>query len=207
METQPSKEEDKGKTIIIPNKSAMHALVDFATAKKPKGWARKSYATYYKRAYAEWIQKDIDAMLVDRKPRLYDKKKFPNISLHSLYLRINQSLMYLIAPENGMDSEKIYFNWRETVSIKKIEGCGIRISFDPVVEGGETADIVEDDDMTPTWKKDLMEWLEGQDTAPFVKSGLALSDAQIQLLEEELDGLTTVIHNITNRSVKVIKVA
>jgi hypothetical protein len=206
MSVEPSPN-DKSITIQIPSKSAMGNIVDALVRKRPIGWSRKSYPTYYKRIYAEWIQKDIDAMLIDRQPRLYDITKFKGITNQSLYLRVLQAIMYLIDPANGMDLDGKYTTWRELIKIKRIPKLGVKLSFDAILEGGEQAEIVKGDDSIPTWKRDLDVYLttENPSGKPFHKTGLALTPEQVDQLILELDGLSNIMHNITGREVKVVK--
>jgi hypothetical protein len=205
-------QQNKPVTITFPDGRTASNIVNLVVKKKPAGWSRRSYATYYKKRYAEWLKRDIDAMMIDRQPVIYRKDLWPNVSMHSLYLRVNQALRYLLDPENNMDPDGKYKKFMEEIHIGfvpkgKSSKIGVAMMFDEVLEGNEpkAEKFVGEEDM-PKWKMELDEWLEsGSNTEPFHRSGLILTPEVIEQLKLELDGLENVIASITSRDIKIIK--
>lgn len=190
--------------IIRKNSEAAKQIVNALVKRRPLGWSARSYPTYYREHYAKWIQKDIDKMMVDRKMRTWRYDAFPTTKPQSLYLRINQSLMYLL---DNLDHTGKYAKFREQISIARRTGVGIIIKFDEVLEGDQQADVVIGDDSIPEWKRELDRWIEDiNDVNPFLREGLILTDIQLTQLENELDGLSGILYTLTTRSVKIIKV-
>ena len=207
-EQQPN----KPYTVTVHDGSTVDRIVNLAVKTKPAGWARKSYATYYKKRYAVWIQRDVDAMIVDRSPKIYRKDLWPNVSVQSLYLRVNQAVRFLTDVENEMDPDGKYRIWHREVHIglypkKGYPKIGVVMDFDPVTEGEEprAESFIGEADM-PNWKLKLDSWLEdSSQTEPFYKGHLLLTPEQIEQLKMELDGLQNILFTINSREIKVIK--
>lgn len=197
--------DDKQITITFPDGKVAKQIVNLVVKKRPSGWSRRSYATYYKLVYAEWLLKDIDAMIADRKPRVYRYADFPKITPSSLYLRINQALMYILDPENNLDPDNKYAKFRQQISIKRTANVGIEIAFDEIFEIERGADICLGSQDTPKWKKKMDEYLEGDDLNPFHQTGLVLTDSEIAQIELELSGLENVLYSVTSKEIKIIK--
>jgi len=198
-------EDNKQITITFPDGKVAKQIVNLVVKKRPSGWSRRSYATYYKLVYAEWLLKDIDAMIADRKRRVYRYADFPKISPSSLYLRINQALMYILDSENGLDPDYKYAKFRQQVSIKRIAREGIVLEFDEIFEIERGADICVGSHDTPKWKKKMDEYLEGDDINPFHQQGLVLTEDEIAQIELELSGLENILYSVSSKEIKIIK--
>lgn len=198
---------EEKKILVEVSKPQIANMLDAALRTKPKGYGRKSYATYFKRTYAEWLQKSLDKMAIDRQPHLFDIKKFPSISLQSLYLRVNQAFQYLTDPEKGMDNDGKYAALREVITVSRIPNCGVKLSFDVILEGAEAEPVVEGESVAPKWRRLLDAYLESPNPAskPFYQGSLALTPVQVEDLTNELFGLDGVIAEISATEVKVIK--
>jgi len=205
--SEPIEQQSKPVTVTFNDGRVMQQVVNLVVKKRPHGWSRKSYATYYKRRYAEWLKRDIDEMIKDRKPRTYRKDLWPNVSVRSLYLRVNQSLRYLLDIENNMDEQGIYKKFREEVLITMINDTGVVMKFDDVLEGDSPkAEVCIAEEDNPAWRYAMNEWLDNPEaTEPFHKDGLLLTPEQCEQLNAELDGLTNIIFSVSTREVKIIK--
>ena len=200
-------QQSKPITITFADNSTMSKVVSHFVRDKPIGWSHKSYAPYYKRAYADWIKKDIDEMISTRNTIVYPYDKWPKIKGNGLYLRVNQALLFLLEPKNEMDSDGKYAKFREQVSIRRERGKGIIIEFDEVLEGSSRAEMIMSDRDKPKWKLKMDEWLESNavNQPPFYQKNLLLTPEEVEEIKSELEGLTNIIHDITSREIKIIK--
>lgn len=192
------------KIVLDSSNPATSQIVKALVTDKPLGWSQKSRAPYYKKRFAEWIKKDIDAMLLDRRTRVYGYLKF-NLSPNSLYFKINQAMSYLC---DLMDTEDgLYATFREDVKIVRRSGVGVILQFHSELESNG-AEIVEEDALTkrPRWMDKMDAWLEATHVdGPFIKDNLLLTDAQVAQIKLELSEIKGVMISITNTSVKMMK--
>lgn len=194
---------EKQVTITLPDGQVASKIVDFIVKKRPHGWSRRSYATYYKECYALWLKKDIDQMMVDRQPIVYRYDKWPNIKATGLYLRVTQAMMYLL---EELDPNNVYHKFREQIRIKRKKGAGIVISFDDVLGDEPQAERFIGDEDKPTWYKKMFDYLEDvNEVKPLHIDGLLLSAEQIEALQTELEGLSNILFTISSREIKIIK--
>lgn len=199
-----TEQDEQAIKVIFPNKEVMSQVVNAVVKKKPLGWARKSYATYYSKHYAEWIKKDIDGLMLDRAPRIYRYSAWPRVSARSLYLRINQALRFLL---DNLDPDSTYANFMSQVRIKQILQVGVSMALDEVVEGNVPhAEVFIAESDAPKWKQQMEIYLDAEsDGTPFHKDNLALTPAMIQQVELELSGLENIIWSVTSKEIKIMK--
>jgi hypothetical protein len=194
---------EKQVTITLPDGQTAAKIVNFVVKKRPHGWSRRSYATYYKESYALWLKKDIDQMILDRQPIVYRYDKWPNIKAAGLYLRITQAMMYLL---DELDTNNVYHKFREQIRIKRKKGAGIVISFDDVLGDEPQGERFIADEDKPTWYKKMYDYLENvNEVKPLHIDGLLLSPEQIEALQAELEGLSNILFTISSREIKIIK--
>lgn len=203
---QPNTAKPSPLTLSIENEQVVAKLVDFIVKKKPAGWARRSYASYYKEPYAIWIKAGLDILNDTQKPIVYRYDKWPGVAKTSLYLRINQAIRFLTDSENGLDPEHKYKKLISKIRIeRKQEGITIRIhdAWTEVAPGAE--ELIENRDH-PKWKQDMLNWIEsGDSNKPFFhKSGLMLDDNEIAQLHAELDGCGLMV-SINHREIKLVR--
>lgn len=193
-------------------------VMDLLTSSKPEGWGRKSFAPYYKEFYAKSIQADIDKMIETRESLLYRYDKFctqDGLSPRSLYLKINQSIRYLV---DCLDPEQKYLEWQATTDLKIHRGLGIIIEYKPefrTINGtptstGDLISPVKEVEATysPQWRLKLDRWLEdSEETKPFVVEKLALTDEEVKNLKFELDQLQGIIHDVRSGCIKILKLS
>lgn len=185
------------------------AVVDLAVRKRPPGWSKRSNAPYYKEVYALQMKRVVDDMLDTRQDQVYFFKDFPRTSPTTLYLRIHQSIHYLI---DYLDTEdKRYAKWNEMISITRERKTGIRLSF---IEGVRTAQMENftpraaiPKSEIPKWKQSVEEYLESSRTSPLHITGLMLTPDDIKHAKESLTGVAGILFRITSSEIKIIKTA
>jgi len=102
------------------------------TVDRPATWSRRANAPYYRERYALEVKHVLDEMILaaesgDREPRILKYTDYPEISHVTLYLKINQAMMYLL---DKLDTdEKTYFNFRQLINISRLRSIGIKIGF------------------------------------------------------------------------------
>src|ERR1019366_10578257 len=87
---------EKHISVIYPDSTTAARVVDLVVRKKPLGWGRRSYSSYYREEYALWLKKQLDAMDVDKKSRAFPYSAWKNSRPDTIYLRVNHSFHYLI---------------------------------------------------------------------------------------------------------------
>jgi hypothetical protein len=193
---------------IFPDQQTASRVVNLIVNKRPVGWGRKSIAPYYKRIFAEQIKKEIDLMIENGAPRVYRYSTWCNengMSPQTLYNRVNQSIRYLI---EQMDTPELkYAKWYESVNITRRSEVGVVIEFIPGMREGFSAEEVQPEEHRPMWRRRLDDWLESDNTKPFIEDRLALSPEQIVQIKIELEGLSNLQYSVTSDAVKIIKLA
>lgn len=198
---------------VFVNPQLQSAIVDAVVYSRPHGWGRRSVAPYYKERFGKEMKPILDEMIKTREDQLFEyedfKKKF-GISKETLYLRINQSMRYVIDKMDDVDHT--YGRFCEMVEVNRERNVGVIIRFRPECREGEVSNFVpkavEPKDSLPVWREQLNEFLENSTPGdkPFFKEKLALTPEQIQDLTDSLTGIGGILFNVTSYSVKVIRV-
>ena len=196
------------KIFVSPELSAKVADV-LIEGKKPSGWSRRSTATYYGQQYAIQIKAVLDAMMADKQDRWYYYKEWPHMSHTSVYLRINQSLRYLL---EVMDPDHRYSTFMSTVAITRERNVGVKLTVKEEYRDGALKTfipvaIVPSLEL-PKWKQKIEKWLEESEPGdkPFILEGLMLTSEEVKNLKIEFLGLSNIISSITSSSIKLIKI-
>jgi len=202
--------DDKLKRVFVDPK-VQAAVVDQVIRKKPKGWGRHSNAPYYSEVYGKQLQVVVDAMMIDRQPRCYfydEYLKKHGVSKETLYLRVNQSRLWLL---EQMDPDGRYTKFFSLVEIHRERGVGVIIRYKPEFQDGDDSDfaprtVLPVNEM-PRWKKEVDEFLENASAGDKKHiDKLALSPDDILQLKIQLAGLKDVISNITAFEIKLVKI-
>jgi hypothetical protein len=179
------------------------------TGKKPSGWSRRSTATYYGESYALQVKKTLDAMLVDRQDRIFRYDNWSHMSHNSVYLRINQSIRYLL---EELDQDHTYAKLMRMIAITRERNQGVKLTFKEEFRNGdastfEAAPVVPASE-APKWKQKIELWLEESEPGdkPFVLDNLMLSQDEVKELKLQFLGLKNVIPSITAQCVKLMKI-
>lgn len=205
--------EDKMKKVFM-NPTVQNAVVDAIVTNRPAGWGRRSIAPYFKEKYGLEMKKVIDDMMQDGQPVLFEYEEFQRKfgqSPETLYLRINQSLRYLM--EKLDDSDKTYGRFVERLHVFKKRRVGIIMELAPTLTGDTKFDLtpkkIEPTTSEPKWKEELQQYLETAQpgAAPFLREKLCLNPEEIQQVKDSLAPLgNSVLHSVTSYSIKVIRV-
>lgn len=198
---------DSFKDLISDERGRRLFLRMLQTAKleniRPIAWSKASNATYYRKRYAEELKEVIDAMILDSEDRLLRFTSFPQLSKKSLYIKVNQSFLYLV---NEMDTEDSrYRTAKENICITR-ESEGVRLSWAKSTDSISNAEIVKPKQEEKTWKIQLDKFLEdGKPNTKLHISGLMLTDEEVTDVVTSLNQLKNVVHIITRAEIKVVK--
>lgn len=228
MPDEPNVDNEIRKRIsaIFPDEQTKTKMIDLLTQKdKPVGWSSQSYAPYYTPYFGEQMQRMVDAQM-----QMFNEGKFQEIvypfeefcypskpkveggcSEQSLYLRVNQSIRYVL---EKLDTDGRYRRWRDMVDVRrdndrKCVRVFIKREVKATLQGIELPQpkMAEPVQIRPKWKRELDDWIENnEDTSPFIKENLILSPQEQTDLKAELSGLTHIEFSVTSSSVKAIKV-
>lgn len=206
-----SESDNKELKAVFSNPKIQEAAVDLFVRKRPMGWGRRSVAPYYNEHYGKEAKVVLDEMMKDRKDVCYHYSEFLKkfgISKETLYLRVNQSMRWVV--EMMDDKDHTYGRFLAMLTIKRVPGLGITVRFRPECRDGEVSDFkpkaVDANDETPKWKEKLNQWLENTESEPvFLKEGLCLTPVEMEDIKASLNSVQGIMFNVTSFSVKVIK--
>lgn len=195
---------------IFVNPKTASAVVDLVVRKKPPGWGKRSQAPYYKERFGLEMKDVFDSMMSDRQDRVYSLEKFPNMSVQSIYLRVNQSVRYLL---EMLDSpEKKYGRFYEMLSITRERGLGVRISIIPEFRDADVSNfkptVVIPKEQNPQWRQAVDDYLENAQIGdnPLHIENLALTADEIKDLKVSFAQLKGIIYSVTSYHIKIVKV-
>lgn len=201
-----SNELPKPITITYPDKQTAQRVVDMLVRKRPVGWSRKSYSTYYRQEYAESIKKILDAIAQDKQPKILRLDQYPSLSINSLYLFVNQSAHYV---RDYMDPEGIYAKQWQSLRVEKHKGHGVTIAYKAFVSANFNAENFVPVSDIPKWKRELDLYLQDDNIVkPFHKDGLMLTPQDMMTLNNELGDLQDagmIQYVVTSKEIKILK--
>lgn len=175
---------------------------------RPNGWSRRSNATYYREQYALQMKSTIDQMWIDRQDRFYSYETWKHMSHNSVYLRLNQSLRYLV---DNLDPDKKYARFLQMVSITRERNKGVKITFNEEFRHADTSSFspapVIPKSEAPKWKQKIEMWLEESEPGdkPFLLEGLMLSPEEVREVKLTFAGLKNVGASISHSTIRLIK--
>jgi len=178
---------------------------------KPDHWSSKSNAPYYREQWAKVAQITLDRMISSGKNQVFYYSDFPESSPNTIYNRFTQGKQYLM---DHMDSDGKYKSLNQIIFVKRKRGVGLIISLrKDLLEIEESKGNLdrflpkEICESTDEWRDRMEEWIDhGNPNVPFVLSNIALSPDEIEALRLELNDLPNVAANITNNSIKLVKI-
>lgn len=200
---------------IFPDKATAKRIIDTVVNHKPPGWSRKSQAPYYKEFFGKWLQDIANKMMKERNDIVFRYEVYCGItgekmSEQTLYNRVNQAKRYLI---DCLDPDDLYKTWDALTNINREKGLGVTIrfktEFHDFIEGikeSASPDAIIPQKDEPLWRRKMNEWLESDETRPFIKEGLAMTSDQVKVLSDELDSLEGIQASVNAISVKIIRV-
>ena len=208
-----NEDKDKPISVTFPSGRIANKIINLVVHNKPLGVSRRSQYPYYKEQYAKWIKADIDKMIAEKEhnlPLVYDYKIFctsdTNISEITLYARITQAARFLV--EQMDDQESTYHKWYESVEISKNRKLGgVAIIWKSEFAAGTNLRprLSEPQQELPRWRKELNEWLEGEQDEPFKRENLLLGKDVIAALMAEFEGVAGLFISLTPSSITFVK--
>jgi len=197
--------------VTFKSKTDEAKVVEILVTKRPVGWGRRSVAPYFNEKCGQEMKQVLDAMMQDKKPVLFsysDFQKSHGLNKHSLYLRINQGIRYVL--EVLDNHERKYGKFMSMCKVRKQYGVGVLLSMRPECRGDFISDFkpkpVDYADDEPRWKLKMHNWLQDVDSSDrFLHEGLMLSPEEIEDLKATLDSVPGIMHSVTSYSVKIIK--
>ena len=188
---------------VIKDANRRKQLMSVLSNERPRKWKKNTVAPYYKALYGEQMKAVFDAMLLDRKDREFKYEEFPTLSRNTLYLRVNQSRLYLV---EEMDPEGVYKKFAECISITR-EKTGILLSIPEDFKSPSkpfVPDIV--DAVADNWEADLDTFLEESKPGDqFIRKNLSISEEKQQDMMDSMSTLEDIVCSITYRTIKVVK--
>lgn len=204
---------------IFASPDVSKKIIAAVTTKKPPGWGRKSCAPYYKEPYGKQLQQMADEMIRSRQSIVFDYARFcydtsnpARMSTKSLYLRVNQSINFLLNEIDLHLPDHPYAKWHAMVKVRVKADVGVIIEYIPELVNYELGEgLLSPKMMTPLsdkpkWREAMAKWLEdSSDGRPFVKENLCLTKEDREEIERELAGLENILADIETTHVKLIK--
>jgi len=171
----------------------------------------KLKAPYYREQYALQLQVILDMMIVDREDRLVLYKDYPELSKHSLYNRINQSLQYLIHELDTPDSK--YATLRFEIKLKP-ETKGVRLKFNKPLEpliAHKAEPVVEEkkpDAVVSKIQTLIAEFIADSEQNFFLCKDIALTHKQVFEIIEFLDSykVDKLLYHVYRKSIRIVKI-
>ena len=192
-------------TVTYPDSKTAQRVVDLVVRKRPVGWSRKSYSSYYNDEYAMWIKKELDALFENRQPRVFLYASWKNCSPNTVYLRIHQSWHFL---RDYLDPEGKYEKMARDVKISRERTIGIKLEYKDIANDMPQSEVFVPRTDTVKWKKQIDTYLEDDSIVkPLHLDKLLLSPEEVEKVTEELSGLDSIQFSVSTREIKIIKVS
>lgn len=206
------KEENEQLKTVLQDKFQQEKVVDLLVRKRPHGWGRRSVAPYFKEVFGKEAKAVLDEMMESRQDQVYDYHHFQSkfgINANTLYLRVNQSIMYVVEMMDTPDRK--YARFCQMFTVRRKRGVGVVLEFRPECRDGAVSDFkpkpVEAVEEQPKWMQRMHKFLEeGEVGETFLQEKLVLTREEIETLENALK-VPGVLCNITSYSVKILKIA
>jgi len=183
----------------IEPKKAVQAIIGESKPKEPRQSRHNRRMPYYRKRFALQIQTIIDQMIAEHKTGVHEDRFFAYaayenvLSKNSLYLKINQSLLYLRCE---LDPTGIYGEFYEMIMIKRMED-GIRLTYQRDIIEGKEADLVATkvlplEEQKVVYRTQIDKFIEEG------KAGEQLIITKLHLSQEEIDNIEASICQLDN---------
>lgn len=191
-------------TVTYPDSKTAQRVVDLVVRKRPVGWSRKSYSSYYNDEYAMWIKKELDALFENRQPRVFLYSAWKNCTPNTVYLRIHQAWHFL---RDYLDPEGKYEKMARDVKISRERTVGIKLEYKDIASDMPQSEVFVPRTDTIKWKKQIDTYLEDDSIVkPLHIDKLLLSPEEVKKITEELSGLDSIQFSVSTREIKIIKI-
>lgn len=210
----PLTDEEKKKFLheLFPDQDTCDRIIEqVVVGKRPANTSKTSQYPYYKRHLAERTRQWADEMMGPpkiNKVLRYDVWCADNaMSANTLYNMVYQSRRYLL---DNMDTPSYkYLAWKEATTLNRIAGLGVTIEWKLGATGEQrpTAQDVILTEVAPLWKRKMLDWIESDETKPFIQENLALNEEQIGEIKNMLSGISSIRFVIRSECIKLIRVS
>jgi hypothetical protein len=211
IEPDPKAEVRKAALELLRNDESLRRLF-LEEKRKPSEWSKRTNAPYYRERFALELKHIIDEMIIEQAngeftDRQFFYSDFPTQSQTSLYLKINQSKLYLL---DNLDFEGKYARFFEGVSISRERGKGIRIGYnrDMTAVGilpsahkvnEKSADVI-------SWKDRMQDFLDNSEPGQELElKRLSLTNDEVQELNYQLGEIVSILFKVTNNRIWITR--
>jgi len=196
---------DKPITVTYPDGATAQRVVDLIVRKKPIGWGRRSYSSYYTEDYALWIKRELDAMAIDKKSRAFPYNLWKNSTPNTVYLRVNQSWHFL---RDYLDPEGKYERMWHQIKVSRVRGFGVTLEYKESATEMPSGEVFVPRTDVCKWKKEIDDYLNDDSvTKPLHIEKLILTPDEVKKITDELSDLETIQFVVRHNEIKIIKVA
>lgn len=201
----PSKEDIVGAIKeILRDKDMQDRIVAFKNPTKPRSWNKKTNAPYYREKYGLELKAMLDKMMIDGQHRIFRFDEFPELSKNSLYLKVNQSKLYLL---ENLDPDGRYAHYLNHVRIRRTR-VGVRLSSDTENDGSFMPSTVITINAQDSLREKIDKFLEeSQPGQELLINKLVLEEGDVEALQASLMPLENFAANITHTSVKIVRLS
>ena len=175
--------------------------------KKPTEYSPRS-GFYYSEKEAKNLVPIIDDMMVDKETVMIRYDDYPQWAPHTVYLKINQALKYIV---DYLDTpDKKYAKFRDCIKISKDdEGQGVVIRYiDNILyqTRGWIAHKIKPGDMEiATYKKKVFDFMESSDVGDEIDlKDLNLTQEEVDQLKSILDESPIFLAFVSDKRVKIV---
>ena len=205
---QPTTEQHAANAVreFFKDPKVAEAVVNSVVKRKPTTWSRRSNAPYYNEHYATQLKHVADEMLRTREDQVFFYKVFEKISHNTLYIRINQSIRYLV---ENLDTGDVYHKWSEMISVTRERNVGVILALKeqyrstPSVEFRPKPVLPVKD--IPVWQRQIEDFLEDPRQTKLHIDKLCLTPEQMKEINASFVGVTGVLKVIRAHEIKLVK--
>lgn len=176
---------------VLMNTRLAKAVSGLPSKKTPHNWSYRSSSPYYKEYYGKELKGVFDRLAAGGPPEVFSFSdgRQKNMLPGTVYLRVNQSILYLL---EQLDTEDDYYKkLRKRIVVERKLGLGIKLSLRPdgITEDAKSFKPMTEHQMVteaPRWKRILLEWVSNANVGDeYDKEGLSLTASEVKELEVE----------------------
>lgn len=184
---------------------------------KPSSWKEGTVAPYYREKFALEIKNVLDEMIADvavdpnKADRMFRYDVFTKLSGHSLYIKIHQSVSYLIDKLDTPDGK--YRKFRALIDIKREPGIGVRIAYMPAKNTREETPLTAADKIDTKknrvqpiiWKQKIEDFFEQSEPGKVLHiKKLTLTEEEQQYVKDMLAGIDHYLFRVNSSEIKIL---
>lgn len=200
--TPPSKTLLDALKELMTNPAFQEQMAKQVVNKRPPGTSSRSNYAYYREQFGLEMKVVFDEMMVSKKDKIYLYANF-KISRTSLYLRVNQSIKYLL---NELDFDGTYKKFKDQITVERVKtGVAIQFLKDKLQGIQFIPSDYEGEDKPRSIMQEIESFLQDDECKVF-KKDVMLSPEDIKQIELSLSPLETVNAVVLNHQIKIVKI-